>query len=924
MKKFIIAVLAILFIIVGLIVAAPLFFKDDLVRAVKKDLNRRLTARVDFGDVKVSLWRSFPDLYVEVRDFVIDSTGPEHNLTLASVDRFGLTMDLLKLFKGAKEIKSVEMQGAKFHVYVSPEGEANYDIMAESEEETSEEESGDLEWEIRTFTARDVQVDYEDESMDMALQIRGLNHEGRIRSAEGRYFLTGESEAEEVDFYFDGTGYLRRVRTRMTHDITADGDWSRYRFNRIDARLNGLPLEMQGEVALEDKGVFTDLSFRAPGGSLADFMTLVPAEYMPSLPELDIRGDARLEGFVKGWQTDSLYPAYRVDFAVEKGRIKGKDLPAAVENISVRTLVDFPGGPDLDATVIDMPDISFSVKDHFARGSLEIRRPLTDPWVQTAWKSKLDLSAFKDALPLEGVRRLEGRLDADFAVKGRVSDMEAGRADKVDARGYFAVEKFAYEADSLPWPVQIPRGRLNFTPLALEVAPTRILAGKSDFEIRGKVTNYLAYAMQKDSVLRARIDSRSALIDFNELSGAAPDETGEEEEETAAAPRIPSDLDITVRATADRLIFKNMDLRDVQSLIEIKDRKASLTTLLMKAFGGKMELTGLYDTSGDTPYSRLDLQLRNARIDESAESLSYMKYYTPLLTRIRGQYDMEFGVGTALDSLLNPVFSTTDARGFVRSGQITAGKIEFFERVADLLKLQALSNPRIDRVEAGFTIEKGNLGIKPFDFRISGIPSKLGGTVRLDRTLDLTWDMRIPLKMLGNRATEWVSQFKGQLDALGLPLDQIDTVYVTLKITGNVTSPSIKPVFSKGTGKQGLTATVKEAVTAVVDQKIDEAKEKAALEAEALIREAEARGDALIREAEAAARALREEAERQAARLEAEAKDPISKMAAKKAADKIRKEADKKARQLVEKARAEKQRLIEEARRKAATLTGEE
>ena len=919
MKKLAVFIIALIFIIVGAIIAIPYFFKDEILDAVKKDLNRQLTAQVDFDDVDISLIKHFPDLYFDMKNFRITGTGPRHDLTLAQIRDFGLVLDIMKLFRGEKKVKSVYLDNARFHIYISPDGQANYDIMKETDDESSGETGEGLEMEIEKFIARQVRFLYDDRSTDMKMLIAGLNHEGNIKIDGDVYRLTGNSTADTLDFIFDGVRYLKNVKAGVTHNVELKNGFSTYILNEIKADLNELPIQLRGEVDMKDEGIYMDLAYASEENSLKKFLSLVPDTYMPDLSAMDISGQAILQGDVKGLQNDSLYPAYHVDFEINNGRIKAKDLPESIEKLRVKTLVAFPGGKNLDATTIDLPDIRFSLADNFARGNLFIRNPMTDPLVKTAFKSDLDLGKFKRALPLEGIKKLEGLLKADFSVNGRVSAMEKQQYDKIQAKGYLNLKNFAFETDSLPYPVRIPNAETRFTPQALRVENTRILAGKSDFEINGEINNYLTYALQKDSTLEAAFVSRSQLIDFNELSGGNDEEEAEEETATGA-PRIPGGLDIDIQAFSKELIFKDMNLKDVETQIRVKDKKAELSTLLMKAFGGEMRMKGLYDTSDKMPYSRLDMILKKARIDRSAQSLSYFNHYAPVLKEVKGVLDLDFGVGTKLDENLNPVFSTTDATGIFQSQNIRPEHVDILKQVSSLLKIKALENPTIDKVQARFEIKKGNLNIKPFNFNINQIHSQLGGSVKLDQTLDLTWDMEIPVEMFGSGAQQWLQNFQSQLQSLGLPLNEIKTVYVTLKITGDMMHPAIKPVFRKGKGKEGLTETVKETVTQVVEDKVEETKAEAEARAQELIREAEEKGDALIREAEAAAERIRAEADKQAKKLVDEAKNPIAKIAAEKAAEKIRKEADKKANKLIEEARKKKQQLIEEARQKAAKI----
>ncbi len=927
MKK-LLKILALVFLLlIAAAVAVPYFYKDKIIAAVKRDINRNLTARVDFGDTDMSLFRHFPDLYVEIDDIsVVNKDSLFHDIPLARIGKFGLTLDLSALWKGRKEIKDIYLGDADFMVYVTKDGKANYDIVKSSGDEENTEESEGLEMHLQHYKADNLRLLYDDRSLGMKIYLSGLQHEGATDIDGDRYLLTGHSTADTLDVTYDGIRYLKNTHVDLNDTIQITESFSRYDFRDISGKINDLPLYFKGLIHMkENDDIDMDLAFGTQkASSLAQLLSLIPAEYMPDMPKMDINGTASLAGTVKGTYNDKNYPGYHIALDVDKGRIKGKDLPESIDRIKLKTRVDFPGGAHLDATVIDMPVIAFTVAGNPAEGRLLVRNPMSDPFVDTRFKAALNLGDFKKALPMKTVRRLEGRLKTDFAVKARVSDMERQRTERIKAKGYFNLKDFVYEDDSLPYPVSVTTAETSLTPSAWKLDRMQLQAGRSDFDIRGEMKNYLAYFTGKDSSLTARFTSRSRLIDANQLMSAAGDEESSADTTQIKAPRIPRNLDIVLEGQADKLLYKDMNLSDTKAKITVAGGKANLETVLMKAFGGQIAMNGTYDSSGELPYTALKLDMKKLNVDQTAQTLTLLQHYAPILEKIKGYLDMGLQMGLNLDENLNPILQSTDAQGQVATGQLRPQNVNFFKSAANVLQLKALENPVIDKAQARFAIDDGTLKLKPFDFKVNGMKSSLGGKVMLDQTLDLDWNLEIPVEKLGAQANQWLSRFQGELQKLGLKTDQIKTVYVTLKISGDIRHPKIRPVFRRGQGAQGLAETVKETVVSTVkeeaQQVIDSTKQVVDQKAQELIRQAEAKGDELIRQAEEAAQRLRAEADRQAKELEAKATNPIEKYAARKAGEKLKQEADRKAKQLIEKAKREKQKLIDEAKRKAEQL----
>ena len=58
-------------LLIGLLIATPFLFKDKLVELAKKEANKQLNAKVDFGEFHLSLFKSFPDFRFDIENVSI-------------------------------------------------------------------------------------------------------------------------------------------------------------------------------------------------------------------------------------------------------------------------------------------------------------------------------------------------------------------------------------------------------------------------------------------------------------------------------------------------------------------------------------------------------------------------------------------------------------------------------------------------------------------------------------------------------------------------------------------------------------------------------------------------------------------------------------------------------------------------------------
>ena len=825
-------------------------------------------------------------------------------------------------FEKDLEIKKIGADGANINIIVLENGKANYDIAKPDSTQTQATEKK-YKIKLKSYYLNNVNINYDDKSLGMKLNIRNLKHNGSGKFNNDAYRLSTDSQMDTLDVVFDNVHYINNVKAKLNAGILIENDFSKYSIQKANASLNDLELLSDMMIELKGEDIVMDITYHTKENSLKELLSLIPKAYMPDIKGVKTNGKANLQGFVKGIYNDNNYPAYGLYFNIKNGYIKYPDLPQSVKDINVITKVNFPGGGNLDKTKLDLPKIHFSIAGNIADGRLSIANPMTDPYIDTYFKSRIDLAQIKQAIHLPEVKKLTGLLDADIKLKGRSSAIEKQEFSKFNAEGHFDLSGMEFISDSLAFPVSISTAKVNISPQALEVNHFTSKVGESDFNINGKMTNYITYFLKENQTLKADFNMHSNYINLNEFM--IDDSNSPTTEKTQdSLIRIPKNLDIVFKADADKVQYKDMDLNNLKGIIVVKDQKATLQTVLAKAFGGNIKLDGAYDTSGEAAKTAMSIKMEQVAFNQTASKVSMLKNYAPAMQKINGNFFTNFDMNVSLDNQMNPDLSTLGATGLFQTNNINVSGIETLINIGKMLKINALNNPKIDKVKAQFEIDKGKMHIKPFQFKLNNIQSGLEGTISVDQKINFILNMDVPRKMLGNKANEIVGNLIGKANAMGLNLTMGDIIKMKFKISGDFTNPKIVPVIAGAEG-QSTQEIVKEAVTQKVEEVVDDAKEKAKEEArkqaDFILAQAQNQADKLKAEAKKSADKIRSEARKQADELMKKAgNDPIKKMAANSLKKKLIKEADKKADQLETKAQNQANLIMKNAQTKADKL----
>ena len=181
MKK----VLTIFSIIIAVALTAmiiiPYFFKYDIIEAAKSEANKSLNARVDFGDIELSLFRDFPNLSIEINDILVSGADEFVNDTLAKIGSLGASINLGSLFRGgAIETNNIYIEDTYFNAIINKNGNTNWDIIKDTQYEDEENADNDTqpstpEILFKNITFNKINISFKDEVKETLFSTKYLN-----------------------------------------------------------------------------------------------------------------------------------------------------------------------------------------------------------------------------------------------------------------------------------------------------------------------------------------------------------------------------------------------------------------------------------------------------------------------------------------------------------------------------------------------------------------------------------------------------------------------------------------------------------------------------------------------------------------------------------------------------------------------------
>lgn len=893
----------------------PLAFKDRIVERLRAEVNESVEARVGWDGVSLSLLRDFPNVTLGVDDLAVVGMAPFKGDTLVAMREARLVLDLRSVVGNLRRgtpivVREVTLRRPDVRLRVLADGRANWDI-ARSRATSPSDSSRPLDVTLRSLRITDGAVSLDDRQANLTASVKGLQETLSGDFAKDEFTLSTETRADTVSLRFAGIPYLERVGVELKADVGADLPRNRFTVRDASLRLNALTLAFSGAVTTGKPDLGLDLTFSSPGTAFADILSLVPAIHARDFEKLQTAGTMAVAGRVRGSYGPRSFPALALRARVKDGAFRYPDLPLPARDVAMELAIDNPGG-HADSTVIRLERLHAVIGRRPLDARLVMRTPVSDPDVDLRLVGVLDLADLARTVKLDGVKQLNGRVAANVAMRTRLSDVDAGRYDRVDARGTVNVARVTVVSDSVRHPVAVDTAALRLTPRTAQLTAFAARVGRSDVRASGSLDNILGYLLRDDD-LRGSATLASRYIDLDEWRS---------DEETTVIP-IPSRVDFALDAAVDRVRFGALDVANVRGSIKVRNQRATLDDLSMEMLRGTVVASGFYETTvPERPTFDIDLRVASVDIPTAFAALTTVQQLAPIARWAQGSVSGSVGLRGPLRKDMAPELTAISGKGEILTERLVVQNAPVLARLADALSLDRLRNPALGAIRVAYDVADGRLHTKPFAVALDGIDMTVAGSNGIDRSIAYDLALAVPRAALGAGLARLTSQAR----QAGVDLSGQEVVQLGAKVTGTVTDPAVRPDFTStaATVRQAAQEAVREQVetrTAAVreraDSAADEARRRAREEADRLVAEAERQAEQVRAEARGVAARIRSEAALRADSLVARARNPAARVAAGVAADRMKQEADEQAERIIREADARAEAMVTEAKRRA-------
>lgn len=765
--------------LIGLLIGSallPFVFKDKIIAYLKEDINANLNATVAFGEIDLSIFKSFPDMRLTIDSLELKGVDDFDGIVLYKADRTSFDINLKSLFGKdiIPQVNSIQLIHPEINVVVLDSIRANYLIM----KDTSASESSKFALELKHYEIKNGRITYQDNTMPIYMVLDSLDHIGSGDFTQDIFDLKTNSKAKRLLVKYDGTNYVNNVSIDLDARMNMNLPERKFTLKDNILKFNELDLKADGFIQMKDEEIVMDMDFKTESEDFKSFLSIIPGAYTKDFDKVKSSGKAAISGKISGSYSDvkQSLPIFDILIKIDNGAFKYPALPQDIKNLFADVNIKTTR-PDYKDMSVNIPNFKMNVGNDAVSGRLIANNLTGNQQLEGNLKGVLNLSNVAKAFPIQDVETLSGILNCDLAFNAKMSDINAERYEAIKFEGGATANDIQIKMRAKPL-IKISQAKATASPQTIVFTSGNMSLGKSDMAMAADIHNPLAF-FSTEKGMKMNIKANANYLDLDEWMAAdAPAAKGNGELSSVPISEDiikKSNMNVDFKATTlkmngynlkpfnmDATIAANaMEIRNFNTSIEGSD--ISLNGIVVNAYDylfnngildGKLSLvsnkldmnkfmTDVPAQSNSAPMSVIAVPDRvRLKIDAQVKELNY----TDLTLRdANGTLDVqnkEVAINDFVTKILGGTFgfkglyNTTDLSKPMYSFKLDLNKIKYGDAFAtfDMMKKAAPIAEYLDGFFNTSLVMKGILGqnMMPVWNTIdaSGLIETLNGTIK--------------------------------------------------------------------------------------------------------------------------------------------------------------------------------------------------
>lgn len=515
-------------------------------------------------------------------------------------------------------------------------------------------------------------------------------------------------------------------------------------------------------------------------------------------------------------------PTIDLRMALTDGMVKSSEYPIPMEDMQMVASVVNTNGK-MANTIISLERFAMLLDGEKLEATAKIQN-LEDYTWDVMIDGAIDLAKMTKIFPLEGME-LAGKIDAKVNSSGKMSDMEAERYDRLTTSGSMQISDFKFSSADMPQGLTISKAKASIDPKAINLSQYEGTLGASDMSITGQITNYMAFMLDDEGIIKGRVDFRSNKFDLNEWM-TEEESTESTEELNLEVIKVPENIDFVLESSIKEVLYDKLTLNNLNGQLIVRDGSVRMEDVTFNLLKGTFTMNGAYVTKNQPePLFNFDFGIKELSIAESYKALDMVKMLAPVAEHITGNFSTNFKIAGHLGQDMMPIMGSLSGAGLLQVAEAALREMPILNSAANLVNFSGAQSDGsfvMKDLLMAAEVKDGRLHVKPFELMLGDRKATISGSNGIDGSLDYVLSTSVPSGAAGAAVNAALASLTGGAGAIG------ENINVNLKITGSYNSPKISIASAgPGSGDGGIKAVAKEKLAEEMEKQKAEIENKA-------------------------------------------------------------------------------------------------
>jgi len=660
-----------IWVIVALFIAIlllPFLFKDDLMKALKTEINKNVNAEVNFSNVDLSFIKSFPNVGITLNDLKIVGKDAFANKTLTDIKSLNLNVNLSSLINKSVpyKINKIELEGAEVNIIVDKYGNFNYVIWNDTGDGS---EASAFELNLSRYALTNSKLSYTDYQSNMMMRAENIEHSGKGNFNQDKFKLETVSNIPAFTFSQEGTTYFKNASLSGDINVEIDNTTQTYTLSDNKINLNGLDMKGEGFFKMLKSGVNMDVKVESLNETFASFLQVAPLVLADEVKNLETEGTATVVATAKGTYSAApeSFPAIDLQVKILNAAIKNNEYASKIEDVNTDIFVKAQDSK-WDDLSINIPEFRAKVAGEPIVAKLLYKDVTTNPYIDVVAKGKIQLDEISKIVPLEGVKSMTGTIHPDFSIQAYEKDILNENYEAISFAGQLDLFDIKIDNEETP-DLEIKSSTIKASPSTLTVSKLSGIIGNTDFLVDGEIKNPLAYFVSNKN-MGGNINFSSKVLDLNEWMP--------EEAATTVAPAPNYDIDqnlldqstLNFTAKVDQVKYLDYDIKNISGKGSLNANKIAFQKTNGALEGSEFELSGEilnaynFINTNDTLRGNLNISSKKMDLNKLLVEETETNTEEAITPRIPANIDID--ISTAANELIYDTYNFKNWDGDIK------------------------------------------------------------------------------------------------------------------------------------------------------------------------------------------------------------------------------------------------------------------